>query len=86
MNYSPLAVKRSNVLGNIYKQCDAIESIPVYLNDQSGEPLGLLMKIWDGMPMFLRFIYPKPFAKIFHRTITITLSTLIILKKQPKPS
>jgi hypothetical protein len=42
MNYSPLAVKRSNVLGNIYKQCDAIESIPVYLNDQSGEPLGFV--------------------------------------------
>jgi hypothetical protein len=42
MNYSPLTVKRSNVLGDIYNQCDAIESIPVYLNDQSGEPLGFV--------------------------------------------
>jgi hypothetical protein len=40
MTYSPLTVKRRNVLGNIYEQCDAIESIPVYMNDQSGEPLG----------------------------------------------
>lgn len=42
MSYSPLAIKRSNVLGNIYKQCDTIESIPVYMNSQSGELLGFV--------------------------------------------
>ncbi len=42
MSYSPLAIKRSNVLGKIYNQCDAIESIPVYMNDQSGELLGFV--------------------------------------------
>ncbi len=40
MSYSPLAIKRSYVLGEIYKQCDAIESIPVYMHDKSGELLG----------------------------------------------
>lgn len=40
MSYSPLAIKRSYVLGELYKQCDPIESIPVYMNDQSGELLG----------------------------------------------
>jgi hypothetical protein len=40
MTYNPLTIKRSSVLGDIYKQCDAIESIPVYMNDQSGELLG----------------------------------------------
>lgn len=40
MIYSPIAIKRSHVLGKIYKQCDAIESIPVYMNDESGELLG----------------------------------------------
>ena len=40
MSYSPLAIKRSYVLGEIYKQCDPIESIPVYMNDPSGEMLG----------------------------------------------
>jgi len=40
MSYSPLEIKRSYVLGKIYKQCDPIESIPVYMNDQSGELLG----------------------------------------------
>ena len=40
MTYSPLAIKRSQVLGSIYKYCDAVESIPVYMNDTSGELLG----------------------------------------------
>jgi hypothetical protein len=40
MSYSPIAIKRSNILGKIYTQCDAIESIPVYLNDETGELLG----------------------------------------------
>jgi hypothetical protein len=40
MSYSPLAIKRSRVLGDIYKQCDPVERIPVYMNDASGELLG----------------------------------------------
>ncbi len=40
MSYSPLAIKRSHVLGDIYKNCDPVESIPVYMNDASGELLG----------------------------------------------
>lgn len=40
MQYTPLAIKRRNVLGDIYNHCDPIESIPVYMNDKSGELLG----------------------------------------------
>lgn len=40
MSYSPLAIKKSRVLGDIYKNCEPIESIPVYLEDASGELLG----------------------------------------------
>lgn len=40
MSYSPLAIKRSYVLGEIYKQCDPIESIPVYMNNETGELVG----------------------------------------------
>ncbi|HEY0426646.1 MAG TPA: hypothetical protein VGC76_02465 [Pyrinomonadaceae bacterium] len=40
MSYSPLAIKRNHVLGDIYKNCDSVESIPVYLNDTAGELLG----------------------------------------------
>jgi hypothetical protein len=40
MKYSPIAIKRSYVLGKIYDQCDSVESIPVYMIDRSGELLG----------------------------------------------
>jgi len=40
MTYSPLAFKRRHVLGDLYKRCESVESIPVYLNDVSGELLG----------------------------------------------
>ena len=40
MSYSPLAMKRSRVLGDIYKNCTPVERIPVYMNDASGELLG----------------------------------------------
>lgn len=40
MKYAPLAIKRRNILGDIYGRCDTVESIPVYLNDKSGELLG----------------------------------------------
>ena len=40
MSYSPLAIKRSRVLGDIYNRCEKIESLPVYMNDASGELLG----------------------------------------------
>ena len=40
MKYSPLAVKRRNILGDIYSRCDKVERIPVYLNDKSDELLG----------------------------------------------
>src|SRR5215207_9213267 len=40
MSYSPLAIKRSQVLGDIYNRCEKIESLPVYMNDAAGELLG----------------------------------------------
>jgi hypothetical protein len=40
MKYAPVAIKRRNVLGDIYSRCDSIESIPVYLNDKSDESVG----------------------------------------------
>jgi hypothetical protein len=40
MSYSPLAIKRRQVLGNFYNRCEKIESVPVYMDDVSGELLG----------------------------------------------
>ena len=40
MGYSPLTMKRRTILGDIYSQCDTIDSIPVYIENKSGEPAG----------------------------------------------
>lgn len=42
MKYSPLAIRRRNILGDIYDKCDVVESIPVYLEDQTEEPIGFV--------------------------------------------
>ncbi len=40
MAYGPLAIARRHVLGEYYSRCDAIETVPVYLNDETGEKVG----------------------------------------------
>ncbi|CAN5752696.1 hypothetical protein BH24ACI3_BH24ACI3_03770 [soil metagenome] len=40
MSHSPLALSRRHVLGDLYGRCDAVVSVPVYLNNEEGEMLG----------------------------------------------
>ena len=40
MTYSPLAIKRRHVLGDLYAQCDSIEMVPVHLDNADGEKIG----------------------------------------------
>ncbi|MEP6923266.1 MAG: hypothetical protein ABI954_02270 [Pyrinomonadaceae bacterium] len=42
MSYSPLAIKRRNILGDLYPQCDTVSSIPVYMDDKSADPIGFV--------------------------------------------
>ncbi len=42
MTFSPLAIKRRHVLGDIYPQCDSVESIPVYMEMKTEEPVGFV--------------------------------------------
>lgn len=35
-----MSISRRHVLGDYYSRCDAIVSVPVYLNDAEGEMLG----------------------------------------------
>ncbi len=42
MTYSPLAMKRRHVLGDIYAQCDSVESIPVYMESKTEDPIGFV--------------------------------------------
>jgi len=41
MSYSPIAIKRRNVLGDLYNRCEnSEEHIPVYLANKTDEPIG----------------------------------------------
>lgn len=40
MAYAPIALSRRHVLGEYYSRCDAIESVPVFLDVLDGELLG----------------------------------------------
>ena len=40
MSYSPLAIKRRQILGDLYSVCDPVEMVPVHLENVSGEVLG----------------------------------------------
>ena len=40
MSYSPIAIKRNRILGDLNKRCEPVESIPIYLEREGGELLG----------------------------------------------
>ncbi|MFN0279043.1 MAG: hypothetical protein ACKVRN_10635 [Pyrinomonadaceae bacterium] len=40
MSYSPLAIKRRQVLGDLYTLCDSVEAVPVHLDNADGEKIG----------------------------------------------
>jgi hypothetical protein len=40
MQFSPLAIKRYYILGNLAEKCEPVGKIPVYLDDISAEPIG----------------------------------------------
>lgn len=40
MSYSPLAIKRRQVLGDLYPLCDRVEQVPVHLENAEGEQIG----------------------------------------------
>jgi hypothetical protein len=40
MTYGPLSLSRRHVLGDLYARCDAIENVPVFMDNAEGEMLG----------------------------------------------
>jgi hypothetical protein len=40
MSYIPIAIKRRQVLGDLYSVCDPVEMIPVHLENAEGEKIG----------------------------------------------
>ena len=42
MAHSPLTLSRRHVLGDLYAQCDPVDSIPIYWNDLEGSEIGFV--------------------------------------------
>ena len=40
MTYSPIAIKRRQVLGDLYTVCDNLEMVPVHIDNVEGEKIG----------------------------------------------
>jgi hypothetical protein len=40
MSYSPIAIKRRQVLGDLYSVCDPVEMVPVHIENADGEKVG----------------------------------------------
>ncbi len=40
MSFGPISISRRHVLGDLYLRCDAIESVPVHMDNVEGELLG----------------------------------------------
>lgn len=40
MTYSPLAIKRRQILADLYEACEPVESVPVHLEDPQSEQIG----------------------------------------------
>lgn len=56
-------MKRSHVLGDLYDRCDRVESIPVYMNEKSGEPLGFADESLGHFADAFLFHLPEPVCK-----------------------
>lgn len=40
MSFGPIAISRRHVLGDLYSRCDAIDTVPVHMDNVEGELLG----------------------------------------------
>jgi hypothetical protein len=63
MMYSPLAIKRRHVLGDLYERCGPVVSVPVYLNDAEGEMIGYVDESLGHYADAFLFHIPEEFCK-----------------------
>ena len=63
MNINTVSFKRRTILGELYKQCDAINSIPVYINDQTAAPVGTVDESLDHYADAFLFHLPNYICK-----------------------
>lgn len=65
MNINTVIFKRRRILGDLYDQCDPIESIPVYLNGADTEPIGTVEEAPENYSDAFVFKLPGDICKAF---------------------
>ena len=74
MSYNLLTMKRRHILGDLYSRCDAIETIPVYLDIKSEEPIGFadesLGRYADAFIFHLPDVICKKFSSNGYSVVT----------------
>lgn len=63
MSLNTITFKRRNILGELYKQCDTVSSIPVYMNDTTEEPIGTVEESHDHYADAFLFHLPDSVCK-----------------------
>ncbi len=63
MNLNTISFKRRNILGELYKKCDTVSSIPVYMNDKTEEPIGTVGDCADSYADAFLFHLPDHVCK-----------------------
>lgn len=63
MNLNTISFKRRNILGELYKKCDTVSSIPVYMNDKTAEPIGTVEDCADSYADAFLFHLPDHVCK-----------------------
>lgn len=63
MNFNTISFKRRSILRELYKRCDTITSIPVYMNDVSEEPVGTAEESLEHCADAFKFYLPEKVCK-----------------------
>lgn len=63
MNLNTVAFKRRRILGEFYGRCETTDSVPVYLNDESGESIGTAEQIFEHNSDTFVFHLPSDICK-----------------------
>ena len=63
MNFNTISFKRRNILGELYKHCDTLTSIPIYINDVSEEPVGTVEESLEHCADAFLFHLPENICK-----------------------
>lgn len=63
MNFNTISFKRRSILGDLYKRCDTLTNIPIYMNDVSDGPVGTVEESSEHCADAFLFHLPEKICK-----------------------